>query len=373
MAAGTAAMERLLARSSVPELAERYVAVFRREIPSIARLPGEFTEPLLANVAGTIALTRRWIVQATAGPTGDPDVTALLDLPRAAAAAGMPLEDLLRTYYLGSREGLAVLRETSRPSEANLMALASGVIVRACDVIATAVATMYLHERPDLLDSDEQHARALLDAVLSGAALTKANHITAERIGLPIAEAYRTFAACRPGGAAYHHAELARSLRATAVLAVADGASVHGLTTGPRVPTGDGTLLVLGPPTERSALADALQETRRALRLARDERRTGLVDVDEYLPELLMASAPRLARRLTENTVQRLDGHPELAETLAAYLGNQLDNSRTAAQLCVHRNTLLHRLHRIAALTGRDLRDPRDIAVLYLAGRAAQR
>ncbi|WP_024805699.1 CdaR family transcriptional regulator [Nocardia sp. BMG51109] len=49
-----------------------------------------------------------------------------------------------------------------------------------------------------------------------------------------------------------------------------------------------------------------------------------------------------------------LDGHPELLQTLARHLANNLNRQRTARELRIHVNTLDYRLKRIGQLTGRD-------------------
>jgi PucR family transcriptional regulator, purine catabolism regulatory protein len=53
--------------------------------------------------------------------------------------------------------------------------------------------------------------------------------------------------------------------------------------------------------------------------------------------------------------------------TLRAYLRHGCRPGPAAAQLCIHRHTLAYRLERIAALTGRNLRDGADLLELGLA------
>lgn len=51
-----------------------------------------------------------------------------------------------------------------------------------------------------------------------------------------------------------------------------------------------------------------------------------------------------------------LDNQPELVDTLRAFIADNMSMSDTAAELHIHRNTLLYRLNRIAKLTGFDPR-----------------
>ena len=62
-----------------------------------------------------------------------------------------------------------------------------------------------------------------------------------------------------------------------------------------------------------------------------------------------------------------LDPHPGLTESVAAFLGCDLDRRRTAQALNVHANTVDNRLARAAQLTGVD---PRTTAGVQLYGAA---
>lgn len=67
------------------------------------------------------------------------------------------------------------------------------------------------------------------------------------------------------------------------------------------------------------------------------------------------------------------DAHAELVDTLEAYLRQHGNLNSVARQLYLHRNTVRHRLKRIAKLTGADLEDPdaRLAMQLALLGRRA--
>ena len=68
--------------------------------------------------------------------------------------------------------------------------------------------------------------------------------------------------------------------------------------------------------------------------------------------------------------LQRLADHrdgPALVATLEAYLDRAGDAAATAAALFVHRTTLYHRLHRIEAIAGVDLRDGDDRLLMHIA------
>ena len=61
------------------------------------------------------------------------------------------------------------------------------------------------------------------------------------------------------------------------------------------------------------------------------------------------------------------DAHGELVDTLEAYLRLHGNLNSVARQLYLHRNTVRHRLKRIAKLTGADLEDPDARLAMQLA------
>lgn len=65
-------------------------------------------------------------------------------------------------------------------------------------------------------------------------------------------------------------------------------------------------------------------------------------------------------------------GHPELVDTLEAYLDRAGDAKATAEQLVLHRGGLYYRLGRIEEITGCDLRDGADRLALHLGLRLAR-
>ncbi|WP_308799126.1 PucR family transcriptional regulator [Agromyces silvae] len=87
----------------------------------------------------------------------------------------------------------------------------------------------------------------------------------------------------------------------------------------------------------------------------------------DALLEVLVHRDPLIARQLADRYLDPLAGHPELLTTLRTHVDQHLSPSATAEALGVHKNTVLYRLHRIAELTGLDLRRPRDVARLVVA------
>jgi DNA-binding PucR family transcriptional regulator len=106
--------------------------------------------------------------------------------------------------------------------------------------------------------------------------------------------------------------------------------------------------------------------------LGRRLGRTGLVAVDELLPELLLASAPRFASELRQRVLGPLEtGRPQrtadLVKTLSVYLDSGLDRRSAATRLHVHPNTLDYRLRQVHELSALDVHRPEDLVLVALA------
>jgi DNA-binding PucR family transcriptional regulator len=128
-------------------------------------------------------------------------------------------------------------------------------------------------------------------------------------------------------------------------------------------------LLAYERPNERSRLAPTLESLRMLAGFADDTSRTGLVTFRDYLPHLLLAQSPEIADNIVQRVFGDLGGieHADLAATLRCLAANGFDRGATAAQLIVHRNTVLYRIQRIQKLTGLDLQNPIDQNLVCLA------
>lgn len=92
---------------------------------------------------------------------------------------------------------------------------------------------------------------------------------------------------------------------------------------------------------------------------------------------LLPLQGTDVLRKFYDETLSALAVYDErqqtnLVETLAAYFANHGNLSRTAEVLFVHRNTLLYRMERIAAIVGHDLDDPEFRLMLQVAFKVRQ-
>jgi len=115
-----------------------------------------------------------------------------------------------------------------------------------------------------------------------------------------------------------------------------------------------------------------LSDLRLLIDVARRSGRTGDLQPEEFLPELLLARSPHLGSMLEERVFGPLEsgsvrGGANLLATLDAFLGAALDRRAAADALHVHPNTLDYRLRRIEELTGLLFADPDAVMLMALA------
>ena len=129
---------------------------------------------------------------------------------------------------------------------------------------------------------------------------------------------------------------------------------------------------VAGPKNGATGAHLALVQAEHALVVGRalfGEGRT--VHFDQLGPYCFVLNQPAAeVRAFSERVLGALivDGaHAELVDTLEAYLRLHGNINHVARQLFLHRNTVRHRLRRIAKLTGADLEDPDARLAMQLA------
>jgi PucR family transcriptional regulator, purine catabolism regulatory protein len=122
----------------------------------------------------------------------------------------------------------------------------------------------------------------------------------------------------------------------------------------------------------RKSLSVARREALWALRYARSQRRS-LTDFSAMQRSATWLPAdPRTMGGIVDEVVGPLAAHDSehgtaLVPSLRVLLEHDRNVSSAARELGVHRNTVLHRIGQIQALTGRDLRKVQDLAELWLA------
>lgn len=120
---------------------------------------------------------------------------------------------------------------------------------------------------------------------------------------------------------------------------------------------------VAGPKPGASGAHYALVQAEHALVIGRALHGDGrTTHFDELGPYCFVLTQPATdVRAFAERVLGPLiedDRHSELVDTLEVYLRTQGNLNEVARRIFLHRNTVRHRLKRIAKLTGADLDDP---------------
>lgn len=130
----------------------------------------------------------------------------------------------------------------------------------------------------------------------------------------------------------------------------------------------------LGISREFSLLKDAPEAARQAILALRGvaPRGRGRARYGDLPVETLVVSHPQAALEAADQVLGRLDDLPpgdrdSLIDTLTAWIDSGGSSAEAAVLLHCHRNTVLYRLRRIEALTGRSVSKPADIAALTIA------
>jgi PucR C-terminal helix-turn-helix domain/GGDEF-like domain len=313
----------------------------------------------------------------------DPEDTSC-DTGRRRARAGVPLEVVLRAYRLGGRVLWEALLEASRRRFAGAydeaLLDAASYVWRVNDSSSSALVHAYRQEELRAHSHDLGRRHAVLDGLIEGRGGDPAFlRDAATVLGLPeTGPVLCVVAPVDPSGDALRGPQEA--------LAAAGVASAWFLR--PRDEVGVAALGHRAPQIALDALrpcaagrvgvspvVDGLAALDTGYRLAHTAARTldapGLAVLDERLPEALLADSPELAPRVLRAGLGGLLDLPPadrdtLLRTLEQLLAAGGSPTHAATALFCHRNTVIYRMRRIEAITGRSIADPRDRLLLTL-------
>jgi len=362
----------IVARLQPGEAAREMAAEFESRMAAFEQLSDESRADVVTGVQRSLRRLGRFLSTGVMAP--DADFDPLREWARARATEGVRLEDLLRSFGVAHQVGWQLLRRHARADETEVLLDLAAPLARYVDQVCRVVTETYLAERELLVSEEERRARTLLDRLTVDTPLDAADGELADRLGVPVQDAYSPFAIVMAGRPPHSHAALAARLRRAGWrLAVAQSDCVVGLTWRrldlADIGEGPDALLASADPTPRAELADALEEV---VVLAEHGRRIGLagrLEAEDHILEILLGRSPQLAARLRARVLGALAEHDrgELALTLRTMVACRLDRTAASKSLHVHRNTLAYRLRRIEEITGLDLGSPRDLACVYMA------
>lgn len=110
------------------------------------------------------------------------------------AREGVALETVLDAYHDGVRVGLEFLTQQAAGENADQVAAAAGLIVRAVEMVTTATSTAYLDEHRQVAREQQTAAQTLVSALLSGHGVARLTR----RAGFTVAASYQVVALAIP-------------------------------------------------------------------------------------------------------------------------------------------------------------------------------
>jgi hypothetical protein len=309
------------------------------------------------------------IVQSLGGQV--PAGVDLYDAPTATgrrrAAQGMPLEAVLHSYRLGGRvlwDGIVDLAaEDPAPPGDRVVLQVAGLVWEEIDQFSAALASAYREEELRLHTQHRHQQQRDVASLLAGVSDAMEISRLADRLGLPSPTVAVSVLLDDHDQPLFGVADSLAAAGVHAVWALDAGMEV-------------GLVRLDG---DRSALMDVLRShvrqrvgvssayadlgaTPAAARLAALAARTmplgrHVAAIEERVPEALVLASPELAAVLVAETVARV-GDELLLETVRVLIDENGSFTSAGARLFCHRNTVIHRVRRVAELSGHDPATP---------------
>lgn len=379
-------------REEVDELADRLTArILERE--DVYEVLGV---PVADDLRATCRASLDRLLTQLAGdlPPGADAAAVTVDTGRRRARQGVPLEVVLRAYRQCGRLVWERMREISRSRFAGMhdaaLLVAADDVWRILDASSDRLVDAYRREEARLRGLELGRRWAVLEALLAGgghepavardaarlldlpedAELLCVVATTGEAVEDPLPSPSETLAGIAPSLWHVRSAEVVGIVVPPEDAAAAVPAVVAALGKRASVPVG------VSPPVRGLARLHVAHRWARLAARTLPAGAGGSAALDDRLPEALLAEAPDLVPRLRRAALGGLLDLPAperatLLATVRAVLDADGSPSRAAGVLYCHRNTVMYRLSRLEALTGRRLTDARDRLLLALALAAA--
>jgi hypothetical protein len=362
-------IRRIVERVDLDEFTERVLDSFW-ERPEYQRFR-PLREDVRSWVRWNIDVMIRWLVDGQ--PPTESDLERFRERARMLAANGMPADIVPANFRRGARYAWTAILDAARDDERAALVESADLLFEFIDRVSQLFSDTYASAGPAAtISEEERRARALIARACAGEEPSGEDLQLGERIGFELSGAYRPFVMVAPAWSVQRHMTLAARLRARHLLAASEGRRVAGLANR-KVPWRELGLdpraaIAQGRRTRRAELLEAFDELRVVLDVAVRKGRTGEIEPDDHVAELLLRRSPRLATRLRSRVYDQLAAYdPELTRTLDALIEHDFDRGATATALPVHRNTLTNRLNRIHAVTGLDVDSSDGRGLLWLA------
>ncbi len=367
-----------------PELdavAAETLAAIAREVPEYARpLEGSFGSGIRVGVEEAL----RGFVALVRDPEGGRGVgrEVYVELGRGELRQGRTLDSLQAAYRVGARVAWRRISAAARKAslDAELLSLLAEAIFAYIDELSADSVEGYAEARAEIEDRRRRVRRELAELLVRAPAapepeLKSAARAAGWRLPRSVAALACVDSDLGPIARRLPEGSLAAAVEGVGCLLVADpggpgrGADLE-RAVGERP-------AALGPAGGVEGLPESWNLARAALGGARSGAlpATGLLAVDELLPELLILREAGIAGRMAALELAPFDGLTEKAgrrmrETALAFVRRRGNSVEMAAELHVHPQTARYRVARLRELLGERLDDPDARFELELALRA---
>ncbi|MBF6169913.1 PucR family transcriptional regulator [Nocardia blacklockiae] len=303
------------------------------------------------------------------------------DAARRWALAGVPFGTVDSALWEGART--AIDRVVAAAGGTDLPAAHLHTTLQAVHRMSSATYHAFRRELRARTEVTAEAEQALAVALLRGDGEQAASRLA----GLPVGDAYHVvaarFSAPPPRFAAGAWSRFSAELRrrgTTAILSMVGDAGATLLIPESAVAdeeldglvesacaAADVEVLATVVPADRAHITAAHTQAHELLDLAGAAGRApGLHRFRDLVVEY-QVTRPSLARDRLATVLDPLAPQPELIDTLARHVRNELNRTRTARELDIHANTVDHRLRRIHQLTGYDPNQLADLCTLRAA------
>ncbi|MEV6426712.1 helix-turn-helix domain-containing protein [Nocardia sp. NPDC051463] len=372
-------------------VASRMVGYFATCMAPCRTLPGEQLRGDVTKLTRSCLALAAEMFDKRAAP-GDEQLDEVREATAQWAREAVPLGTILRAYHEGLRIAFGLVTARAKADDVDELLVATDLMLELLEAITAAVSDAYVDEQHLVAREHQTAAQTLASALLSG----RSSSALARQAGIPIAESYQVVALSIPEHPDERDlrvdAQVAarRKLRRlqSALATVFDSRVLALLSTKGGtllVPVDEGAVIltdeVLALLTEAAAvpltatpvmgdteqIPEAAEQAHELLNLVRVAGRApGLYQMADLAVEYQLTRGGPATRRIA-TILDPLDAHPELFDTMRAYLGNDMNRQLTAKQLYVHPNTVDYRLRRIAQLTTIDLATSAGISQAAIA------
>lgn len=294
---------------------------------------------------------------------------------RRRAAAGLPVEDLIRAYRINL--GVVHARYVSICVDHGIHLASAlegaGLLWHLGDVFAAAVATEFREQREWAVVRRSLESRDLIRDALSRGLTSHEDKQRAVALGMDPNSPYAVVIARASRREVYDlERELARdgsSAEAKAVITQISGRIIGLMASRPKT-CSDLGLVAIGNFVALPSLPESFRLAEGIWRVAGDDK-VGLVDLKAASWRIALTCQPEVSRYLLDELIRPLspetDTGRQLVDTLRVYLEEDRSVRYTATAMYLHENTVRYRLSRFEELTGRLLKDTDTLVELKWA------